>query len=284
MGFPPGFGGCSPDEPDGCSNPFPPPDPGGFGGGGGGGFDPTGLINAFVAAFASLVASLNKLITNLLSAIKTVFTTLGAFLKRMWKDHLKKAITAIFDQIRKHDSWLHRTIRAAINRLEKIKKWYDQHIVKQQLRMLQMIQSVRRFLGILRLFHVKWAAKLDAALTDVQNRIEQDIALVRGTLNQIINTLALAFDPTLVITRGLLGASLLSNLGAIKRIFGFGDGRILSASEQKTIDYQHSLYFASTVEAHQRTLQTSGPTQDDLDLRKAARQALADATAAPVPG
>ncbi|HYL64447.1 MAG TPA: hypothetical protein VE077_17675 [Candidatus Methylomirabilis sp.] len=283
MGFPPGFGGCSPDEPNGCSNPIGQPNPGDFGGGGGGGFDPTKLIAQITLLFTNLVIALNKIITNILKALNFVFGRLGKFLLHIWQQYVKKAITWLASHVQKLRAWLKRTIGPIIARLEKIKKWYDTHILKQQLRMLQMLQTVRRFLAILRLLHVKWAAKLDAALVDVQNRIEVSIALVRGTLNQIINTLALVLDPQLLITRNVLGGTLLSNLGAVKRIFGFGDNRILSASEQATIEHQHSLYFTSTVQAHQRTLATSGPTQEDLDNRKAARQALADATGAPLP-
>jgi hypothetical protein len=149
--------------------------------------------------------------------------------------------------------------------------------------MLQLIQSIRRFLGILRLFHVAWAAKLDNSLADLQNRIEVSISIVRGTLNQIINTLAIAFDPTLLLKTNVLGASLLSNLGAVKRIFGFGDGRLLSAAEQTTIDKDHTLYFKSTVDTHVHALLATGPTADDKTRRTAFRQALADATNSPLP-
>jgi hypothetical protein len=276
MGFPPGFGGCSPDEPDGCSNPFPQPDPGGFGGGGGGGFDPTRLIAAFVLAFTNLIAALNKLITNLLAALKIVFGALRKFLLHIWQQYVKKAITWLASHVRKLRAWLKRTISPIIKRLEKIKKWYDTHILKQQLRLYQQIQTIRRFLAILRLLHVKWAAQLDGALVDVQNRIAQSIAIVRGTLNQIINTLALVLDPVLLITRPVLGGTLLSNLGAVKRIVGFGGNRILSASEQATIQHDSTLYNASTVNTHIKTLVATGPTADDKALVTAFRQALAE--------
>ncbi len=124
---------------------------------------------------------------------------------------------------------------------------------------------------------------LDNKLVDLQNRIEQTISIVRGTLNQIINTLAIAFNPSLFITRNVLAGSLLSNLGAVKRIFGFGDGRILSASEQATIEHDHALYYKSTVEAHIKTLVATGLTAEDKANRTAARQALTAAFNAPLP-
>ncbi len=191
------------------------------------------LINQVIAFLVAIANFLFSLILSLVKALVSVFKIVGKFLLHVWTNYIKRGITWLASHVQKLRAWLKRTIAPIIKRLEKIKKWYDQHILKQQLRMLQMIQAIRRFLGILRLFHIKWAGALDNALVDIQNRIEHSIAIVRGTLNQIINTLALVFDPTLVIRRNALGASLLSNLGAVKRIFGYGDGRILSASEQR---------------------------------------------------
>jgi hypothetical protein len=260
-----------------------PPEPGPPGGIGGI-ENAAGAFGAqILLAIIDAVRSLWNWVAGIATLVGKAFNALGKFLLHIWQKHIKKAITDLFTHVKKLREWLKRTIPPIIKRLETIKKWYDTHVLKQQLRMLQQIQMVRRFLGILRIFHVKWAAKIDGTLADLQNRIEQSISIVRGTLNQIVNTLALMLDPTLVLTRNLLGASLLSNLGAVKRIFGFGDGRILSASEQTTIDRQHSLYFASTVKAHLQTLSTSGPTADDKANRTAARLALTEATNAPLP-
>jgi hypothetical protein len=236
-----------------------------------------------LSLITGIATSIYNLIAKLVAALKAAFGALHKFLLHIWQCYVKKAITGLFTQVKKLREWLKRTIPGILKRLETIKKWYDTHILKQQLRMLQQIQMVRRFLGILRIFHVKWAAKLDATLADLQNRIETSISIVRGTLNQIVNTLALMLDPTLVLKRNLLGASLLSNLGAIKRIFGFGDGRILSASEQATIDRDHKLYYKSTVDAHVKTLLATGPTAEDKARRTQFRQALAETTGTPLP-
>src|SRR6266849_2216934 len=256
MGLPPGFGSCEPGDPFCTPPPVEPPSGWGIA-------INIGGLAVFGAIITRIIDQVYKLIASITALILRTFRTLGQFLLHVWQNYVKKAITWLASHYQKLRAWLKRTITPIIKRLEKIKKWYDTHILKQQLRMLQMIQTMRRFLGILRVFHVKWAAKLDGTLADLQNRIEQSIAIVRGTLNQIITTLALVLDPALLITRNVLSASLLSNLGAIKRIFGCGDNRILSASEQATIDKQHSLYFKSTVDNHIKALVETGPTDDD---------------------
>lgn len=236
-----------------------------------------------IAGLANNIIDIGNAISNALSAIKGFFGALWKFLKRVWNDYIKKAIQWLADHVKRLREWLKRTIGPLIKRLEKIKKWYDEHILKQQLRMLKMIQTIRFFLGILRLFHVKWAAKLDQSLADLQNRIEEVINVVRGTLNQIINTLAIAFDPTMLITSNVLAASLLGNLGAVKRIFAFGGNRIITAGEQLTMDYNRTRYQKSSVQSHVATVVSTGPTQQDQAERKAARSALTTATGAPLP-
>src|SRR5271157_3408371 len=173
-------------------------------------------------------------LVSLWQLLVVIFRKLQKFLLHIWQNYVKAAITWLATHYQKLRAWLKRTITPILKRLQKIKQWYDQHILKQQLRLLQILQTMRRFLRILRLFHVKWAIALDNTLADLQNRIEESIRIVRGVLNEIINR-------------------------------------------------QHSLYFASTVQTHQQALIASGPNQEDLDNRKAARQALTDEINAPLP-
>jgi hypothetical protein len=242
----------------------------------------------FLAGIAALFNAINlalfqlwQFLGQVLKAIALVFNTLGKFLLHVWQRYVKKAITWLASHVQKLRAWLKRTIAPIIKRLEKIKKWYDTHILKQQLRQIQMIQRIRQFLAILRLLHIGWATKLDAALMDVQNRIEQDIALVRGTLNQIINTLALAYDPSLLIRSNVLGGSLLGNLAAVKRIFGVSWHGPLTPTETTQLDHNVGRYSESTADSHIATLSTTGLTAYDLSEVSDFRKALSDVTGKP---
>lgn len=258
-----------------------------FGGGGVGGppSDPGVFIQIEAIWQAiNLLGTLILLLANsILQAVVNAFRAVLKFLSHIWKNYIKKAITWLASEIQKFRDWLKRTLQPIITRLQKIKKWYDEHILKQQLRLLQMIQTIRRYLAILRIFGVKWASALDSALADIQTRIEQSIAIIRGTLNQIINTLALVLDPALLIFRNVLGASMITNVGAIKRIVDFGGGRPLFASEQDAIAHDHSLYFASTVKSTVQQRASTGLNDDDKAKRDAVRCALKDATNTPLP-
>ena len=261
--------------------PFQPAPPDGFGDGLA--YAILAALNWLLNALLAVIVWIWNLLVTVVNAIVSVFKTVLKFLAHIWQNYIKPAISWLVKEYQKVRAWLKRILGPVLKRLQAIKKWYDEHILKQQLRLLLLIQQIRRILGILRLFHVKWAGWLDNALADIQNKVQQSIAITRGILNQIINTLAMVLDPTLLITRNVLGGSLLGNLGAIKRIFGYGDNRIISASEQATLDKDHALYHKDTVETHARTLVQSGPTDDDKARREAARKALADVTNTSLP-
>jgi hypothetical protein len=257
----------------------------GLPGGWGTGTDPfiVQLVYDVYAILVQVATFLWNVITLLARILVGIFHHIHDWLQIAWQNFLKKAIDWLGRHIKKILDWLHIHIKKAIDLFQKWKKWYDTHILPMQLRLIKMIQMVRRFLGILRLFHVKWAAKADATLADLQNKIEESISVVRGTLNQIINTLAIAFDPTMLLTSNVLAASLLGNLGAVKRIFMFGSNRIISATEQATMDFNRTRYNKGNVQNHLNTLATSGPTTADQNERSAARAALVQATGAPLP-
>ncbi len=274
MGLPPGFGSCEPGDPFCTPPPVEPPSGWGIA-------INIGGLAVFGAIITRIIDQVYKLIASITALILRTFRTLGKFLLHVWQNYVKKAITWLASHYQKLRAWLKRTITPIIKRLEKIKKWYDTHVLKQQLRTLQMIQTIRRFLGILRIFHVTWAAKLDATLADMQNRIEQSIAIVRGTLNQIVNTLALVLDPALLITRNVLGASLLTHLAAIKRIFAYGYHGPLTASETTFLDNNVDRYHTKTANSHIAALASSSLTDYDKSELAACRVGISGATGMP---
>lgn len=251
--------------------------------------DPSGFFDGIIAAIFDALVFLYNLIVAILvflwntllvlvNALVALFKSIESFFVQVWNSYIKPGISWLLTHVQKVRDWLKRTLKPVLAFVQKLKHWYDTHVLAQQLRVLRMIQTIRRFLSILRIFHIHWADKLDQALADVQNRIQQSIAFVRGILNQVINTLALVFDPTLFVSRHVLGGTLLGNLGALKRIMGFGDNRLLSPDEANTLDHDRTRYEASNVQTHIQTLVTTGPTDEDKALRAEFRQSLQDAT------
>jgi hypothetical protein len=233
------------------------------------------MLQLFVFLYNTLVAVVN--------AIVAVFKNVGKFFARAWTDYLKPAVRGLFDHVIRLFDRLHRLLAPLLKWIQKIRKWYDTHILPILLKQIQMIQRVRQFLAVLRVFHVKWAQTLDDKLLRVQSKITLTVEAVRGYLNQIINWIALVTDPGMIIRRNTLGAWLLSHVGGLKRIVGYGGNRPVTSDEQKAMDKAHALYFTTTVQDHVTALSLTGLTDDDLARREAVRRALASATGAALP-
>lgn len=244
------------------------------------------LLSELFAILWSAMVTLFTFLWNTLVAVfqflVSVFQNVAKFFARAWTDFLKPAINAIFNFIGKIYSALHRLLAPLMKWIQKIRAWYDTHILPILMKQIQMIQRIRQFLTILRIFHVKWAQLLDDKLAAMQGKITDSIQIVRGYLNLIISWIGLITDQTNVIRRSVLGSWLLSNLSALKRIMGYGDNRPITSAEQAAMDKAHNRYTAATVHEHMQTLAMTGLTADDLADRAAARAALAEATGAPL--
>jgi hypothetical protein len=237
------------------------------------------LWNAMLSLFIFIWNTLVILANFLLGALRAI----GKFFARFWTDYVLKGIRGLLHLWEKIRFQLQRIFGPVLRFMQRVRAWFDAHILPILLRYINLIQRIRRFLVVLRLLHIHWADALDNQLARIQGKLTAVIEVVRGTLNQIISTLALVMDPSLIIRRNVLGASLLSHLGAVKRIVGYGSNRILTADEAKQIDRNVSRYKATAVTAHVAQLAASGLTDEDKAEREAARRALVEAFGVALP-
>ncbi len=237
------------------------------------------LWNAMLAVFHFIWNTLVAVV----NAIVSVFKNVGKFFARSWSDYVKPAIRGLFSNVIKLFDRLHRLLAPLLRWIQKIRRWYDTHILPILLKEIQMIQRVRQFLAVLRILHVKWAQLLDDKLLSVQSKITRSVEFIRGYLNLIISWISLVTDPSMIIRRNTLGAWLLSHLGGLKRIVGYGNGLPLTQDQQNAVDKGQKLYYTTTVQDHALALSLTGLTNDDLANRAAARSALEAVTGAPLP-
>jgi hypothetical protein len=221
------------------------------------------LWNVLAAVFQWTLAGLAKI---------------GQFFRRFWTDYIRRGLRGLLDLYKRIRDRLALIFGPIIRWLQKVRAWFDAHILPVLKKYLQLIQRIRQFLVILRVFNVRWAKELDNYLARVQGKITLAIDVIRGTLNQIINTLALIVDPDLIIRRNMLGASLLAHLGALKRIVGYGSNRILTSDEADKIERNKNRYKASVVDEHLQELHESGPTEEDKARRQTIRRQLKELT------
>ncbi len=97
---------------------------------------------------------------------------------------------------------------------------------------LILIQRMRSFLTLLRLLHVKWAARLDARLAEVEGRIAAVFLDVRRELNTIRGTISLFIDPFGLFDQATLALSAIRSAGDLWAVVKSVGARPLTASEQ----------------------------------------------------
>jgi hypothetical protein len=115
-----------------------------------------------------------------------------------WK--IIKAIRDALAALRKH-------VQDLIAWLIKIRKWYDQYFNQFVKPILNAIRHLRQTLQIFRLLGFKWAARLDARLATIENRIVAAYELLRVNLNKAVSWLQLISDPFGLLRRNpVLGA------------------------------------------------------------------------------
>jgi hypothetical protein len=188
------------------------------------------LWNLLVAVFQFLYNALVAIVNALIKAVQVVvrgfihfFTTiLPNFLKRLYQDYvdLKAKVTA----------WLAPVLRI----LMRIRQLFNTYVLAPLLRTINLIQHIRQFLVIFRLLGFKWAARLDNYLTKLEQQLVQNVLVIQAYLNLAISVLDLIIDPSMILRKNFLLASLLSFLGAVKRVFFFGANRTPSTDETAT--------------------------------------------------
>jgi hypothetical protein len=123
--------------------------------------------------FAWTIAyGLGSALNSLWQAIEDFISKLWSFLKKLAEDFVtlvKEALPAIMNAIR--------TIRSFLQMI------YQNYIMP----ILAWLQLARKYLAILRLFHVAWAAKLDGYLENLQARIIGPFLYVLGAINGVAN-------------------------------------------------------------------------------------------------
>jgi len=181
------------------------------------------LILVFQFLYNALVAIVNVLIKAVQVVVRGFvhfFTTiLPNFIKRLFDDYLdlKAKITA----------WLQPVLRILL----RIRQLFNQYVHAPLLRTINLIQHIRQFLVIFRLLGFKWAARLDNYLTKLEQQLVQNVLVIQSWINLAISVLDLIIDPSMILRKNFLLASLLSFLGAVKRVFFFGANRTPSTDE-----------------------------------------------------
>jgi hypothetical protein len=170
---------------------------------------------------------------NLFGWIGGLLSAIGNFFKHVYEWIVRHIIAQIIAKLTVVWNILNGILYPVVKFLRRIRAWYFKHIFPIQRAILEVISRVRLVLALLRLLHVKWAAKLDADLQRLAGYVTLSIQAVVTNLNTIDSYLSLMLDPGMILRKDFFAASLFSSLAGVKRAAGFGSNLPLSATDQQ---------------------------------------------------
>lgn len=180
------------------------------------------LVNQIIAAIIFLVNLLAQVFIFLYTLLVAVFQFLLKALTSIWhafKDvghfFMDNVIKPIVNFLDRAFRWLHDTIAPVLKWLKRLRQWYDDYFRRYVRPVLQVISRIRQMLVLLKIFHIKWASKLDNLLAKVQARIIHNFEVMRQRINQIITWIDIFTDPRGILRAGPLAASIGLSVGTI---------------------------------------------------------------------
>jgi len=150
--------------------------------------------------------------------VYNLFKNIAAAFKWIWDNIIKGALTKLVKLFLRVRTWLKQTFGPVISFLKKLRayyQWYFNHYVKP---LLQLLGIVRKVLGIFRLLGFKWAARLDADIAGIEQKIVQVYSKLIGYINLAITWLDLIVDPLGILRRNPLFAALINDAPALRNL------------------------------------------------------------------
>jgi hypothetical protein len=175
-----------------------------FGGLFGGGGDANAAIKQLRDEFVNVTNAVIEGYSALARTVGTILKWIGAvvveFLKTLLDlvKHLVEMLKDLYQKVLKPALKAIQDIRNNILRL--YEKWIRPALI--------VIQKIRQVLAILKLFHVKFAAKLDAQLAQLEYKITQPLFFILRYVNSVANLLNLIMTAANVMQRPFFLASL----------------------------------------------------------------------------
>ena len=194
------------------------------------------LLQLLAAAFTAIYNALVAIVNVLVNAIKIIARGFIHVISDIIHGRFLHLFQDYLDLKAKLLQWLGPVLRI----LQTIRKLFNQFVLLPLLRFINLIQQIRQFLTIFRLLGFKWAVRLDNSLLKLEQKVVTNTLILQSWLNFTISILDLIIDPSLIFRKNFLLASLLSYLGAIKRVVFFGGSRTQTPAEKAQASQDHA--------------------------------------------
>ncbi len=185
------------------------------------------LINELFSALLAFT-SLGFATTALATEIEAEFmgrvgSTLGRALRHILGDIIHLRFAHLLQDYLKLKETLRRWLLPIIKIIDRIRKIYRFYVLKPLLAYLNLIQRLRQVLAIFRIFHLKFAERLDHKLLELEAKTIRNTLRIWQELNIATSVLQLILDPALLFRRVPLVTSITRAIGDLLRaLFGRG--------------------------------------------------------------
>jgi hypothetical protein len=151
------------------------------------------IYRILIVVFQGLVY-VGKAVVAFLGWVSKAFNSLIKWLNHIWNG-MSRLFQKIVTAVRAAQKWLEARLRPVINFLKRVRALYDRYYKTHILPLINFIQRIRKFLFVLRLFHIKFAEALDTKLVKLETRLNQVFLTTRGYLNLALSLASLATNP-----------------------------------------------------------------------------------------
>lgn len=180
------------------------------------------LTTTLDVVFAGAIAQIQSAITDIGNAVKAVWNILSRlsglilnFLGHLWYNVLHGLVLAVQDIAGIVKTVFDDFLKPLLNWLRQLRQKILDIWKRFVVPVLIVIQDVRKVLAILAAFHVKWAAKLDLKLADLERKITQPLLTLLGYINQLANWMNLIATAGYLLQKPFLLNSIKAYVGSI---------------------------------------------------------------------
>lgn len=207
------------------------------------------------AALTALWAYIWALLTFLWNFLKRIVGDIGSLLNTLWNKVIKGVLVKIIGTFLKVRQWLSNLLAPVLKIIKQIRAWYDQYFNQFVRPVLRVIRQLRQVLQIFRLLGFKWAARLDADLARIENKIVSAYVTLRGYLNVATSWIQLVVDPLGILRRNPLFAALVRSAPELRNLMDVATIHTQTQTEVDTSNQHNGWGLGPTTDEEKAALQ-----------------------------
>ena len=221
-----------------------------------------GILEGYISAVLQFLLQIVVFIWNVLvyvanyiwaalNFVANFFYTLFQDVKKafgwLWDNVVKAGLTKVVGTFLKVRAWLTNLFAPLLKWIKILRAWYDQYFNQFVKPLLKILRQIRQVLQIFKLLGFKWAARLDADIARIENKIVALYVTLRQYLNIATSWIQLIVDPLGILRRNPLFAAIIRSAAELQNTLDRATQRELTPSEQDSAKQDARLFTKQTM-------------------------------------